>query len=157
MDFANGNYQLNDQDSGDLVVQMAIKQFGCQGAARTSDNSNLRFEFFQNQILAIDEEGNFYTGVPEPMEILWNGKYRMTPIDCIFVYRGMYNKVNIDGHVDGMHHLSQDGCNAILKDNDGRELSFQVTERSISGTMASDLPHEFMAGYLDEGSFVIHR
>jgi len=152
MEFADGNYQINDQDSGEVFVQMAIKQYGCQGEARTSDNSYIRLQFFQNQILAIDEEGNFFTGIPEATGIiLWNGKFRMTPIPCLFVYNGMYNKVNIDGHVEGTHYLFQDGCHATLKDNDGHEFMIEMNDMNIFGTMADG----FMAGSLDQESFVI--
>jgi len=120
------------------------------GESRTSDNSFLHMEFFQNQIIAIprDGEGHFYIGVPEPTgTLLWNGQFRMTHIPCTFVYSGMYNKVNIDGHVEGgMHHLSQDGCSAILKGNDGLELSFQLSEGGIFGR----IEHEFMSGFADD-------
>jgi len=132
---------------------MTIKQYGCQGEAKTSDNSYIRMEFFQNQILAIDSEGNFHRGVPEPTgTLLWNGHVRMTQIPCMFVHSGTYNIVNPDGQVEGLHQISQDGCNAVSKDNDGNEFRFELSERTISGTIFDG---QFITGSLIEDSFVI--
>jgi len=153
LEISEGNFQLNDKDSGEVLVHMAVKQYGCQGEAKTSDNSYLRLEFFHNQILAIDEEGRFYTGIQEVAgTFLWNDQFRMTHIPCMFVFSGPYNLVNIDGHIRGMHHISQDGCNAVSKDNDGHEFYFEMTDSSISGTI---MDGQFITGSLIEDSFVL--
>eukprot|EP00493_Phyllostaurus_siculus_P013426 UN13625 len=59
MELADGNYQINDQDSGEVLFKWQSSSMDAKVKLEPLTTPIFVCNF-QNQILAIDEEGNFH-------------------------------------------------------------------------------------------------
>jgi len=152
MEFREGNYQVNDANTGEVVAHFKMWKDGCHGGMSmesSTDRMEMSLNFFMNRVETIDADGTLFVGTPTATGgLIFNDIYDFNFIDCMIIYSGNYELKTQDTqeHV-GHHFMNQDGCHAVSTYRDDEpdkqhQSTFVLTHETLSG----DVNGEFIEG-----------
>jgi len=147
MEFREGNYQVNDASTGEIVAHFKMWKDGCHGGMSmesSTDRMEMSLSFFMNRVETIDPEGTLFVGTPTANGLIFNDMYDFHFIDCMIIYTGNYELKTQEQEHAGHHFMHQDGCQAVSmyrdesKPDEERRSTFTLTHETLSGDVSGE-------------------